>query len=122
MAGMIDAILALAALVTALACFRCVRLVERATLRPVGEAVLPASVNDSVSDPVGHRVVVEDVSPPLSLSGVSDEILAEVESRRRLTRGASSREVCSFWDEQDERDAIAEDEATLAATAVLRRR
>ena len=48
----------------------------------------------------------EEPEVPLYLT---DEIEAAIERRERETAGASSHHVCSYWDEEDEREAIEED-------------
>lgn len=112
MAGMIDLVVMVTSLASAAASFICLRRIQSMVLVQARE---PAS-------PVQQPEPPESPEAPCVVPSASDEILAELEGLERTTRGASSSTVCSFWDEQDERDAIAEDEAILESRNIIRLR
>lgn len=113
MAGMIDLVVIVMALVSAATSLLCLRAIRDVVARIPAQSPALTPVVD-----VQPVVVQED---PVALPSANDELLADLEELERSSRGASTSSVCTHWDEQDERDAFAEDVALSESRAVIRR-
>lgn len=115
MAGMIDLVVVVMALASVVTSVTCLKMVRELVSRP------------PIREPEPHLPVAEPPVPEMEpealcvLPSANDELLADLEALERTTRGAASCTVCTHWDEQDERDAMAEDEAVLASRNIIRR-
>lgn len=81
--------------------FRFLDQLEKHAFSDYNPSFVPRPVEDEEPEPIGDY--------PTPLEAFHDEVLAKLEERQRATRGASTAEVCTFWYEQDEREADAED-------------